>query len=140
MIIEQSKIINIIDNKMILLASKQSACGKCGGCGFANLEKVGKSKTITLTTKLIDNAKIGDKAVIAIDETKLLKLAFRTYVIPLLILIIATITTTQFNLHDLIKAVIILSITFIALISVNYYNNQTLKKHINFKVVKIIPQ
>lgn len=87
MITEQAIVVSCNNNETWIETQRKSSCGQCSankGCGTSVLSKVLGNKFSTMKAINKIDAKVGDKVIIALNESSLLKGAFMTYMVPLL--------------------------------------------------------
>lgn len=80
---------------------RQTACGLCGqtrGCGNSIWGKLFAHRTATFRATNAIDAKVGDRVIVGIQESALLKSAFLLYMLPLATLIFGAILASK--LHD----------------------------------------
>ena len=91
MITETAIVVSIENNQTWVETQRKSACGQCSankGCGTSVLSKVIGNKLTKI--KAINNidAQVGDEVLIGLNEQSLLKGAFMTYMLPLVLMFI----------------------------------------------------
>lgn len=89
--IETPGTITAIDGDRVIVRIDQQGCGRCheeGGCGGNNLGNLLHRGAQVFTLKNPGSVHVGDCVTITIAEGSVLKTATRTYVIPLLSLLI----------------------------------------------------
>ena len=94
MIEERARVIAVENDKLLLEAQTQSACGGCEarqGCGTSVLSKwVGRRFTRFQATNTV-NARVGDEVVVGLAEEAMLKGSILVYLMPLLAMIVAAV-------------------------------------------------
>lgn len=93
--IETPGTIMAIDGDQILVRVGQQGCGRCyeeGGCGGNNLGKLLHRGEEVFTLRNPGDVHVGDCVTITVAEGSLLRTATRTYVVPLLSLLVGAFT------------------------------------------------
>ncbi len=94
MIEERARVIAVENDKLLLEAQTQSACGGCEarqGCGTSVLSKwVGRRFTRFQATNTV-NARVGDEVVVGLAEEAMLKGSILVYLMPLLAMIVSAV-------------------------------------------------
>ena len=92
MIQESATVIRIEGNDTWVQTQRKSACGQCAankGCGTSVLSNVVGKKIATLRVINPIDAQVGDEVVIGLNESALVRGALITYLLPLLMMIVA---------------------------------------------------
>jgi sigma-E factor negative regulatory protein RseC len=92
--------------------SRQSACGSCaqsGGCGVAALSRLGTSSTVELDLPPGVPVTAGDRVVLTIPSSSLLRYVSVLFGLPILGLLLFVLSGSYFQAGDLIVALMGLS-------------------------------
>lgn len=87
MIEEQTEVVEVLGDQLVLQARTESACGSCAvskGCGTSVLSKVVGKKFTRFQVDNNVNAVVGDTVVIGIHEDALLKGSLVMYILPII--------------------------------------------------------
>lgn len=90
MIEETVTVVGSEGKRITIEAMKKSACGGCSqkdGCGVSSVSGLFSSKSFQLDMDNSLDAKIGDTVVVGVEDGAFLRMAFRAYLLPLLVLI-----------------------------------------------------
>lgn len=96
MLEEKAVVIAVEGNRVELSTSIKSTCNGCEqqeGCGTGLLARYLAPKPENLTVQTDIPLSVGQKVVIAMAESALLKMAFISYIMPLLVMIFAVLGT-----------------------------------------------
>jgi sigma-E factor negative regulatory protein RseC len=108
--IEQSAIILALENASAsqtiatLEIVRKTACGLCGqtrGCGNSIWGKLLNHKSTNFTAQNPIDAKVGDRVIVGIDETALVKSALILYILPLVTMFLGATLVSQIMLTEL---------------------------------------
>lgn len=94
MIEERARVIAVENDKLLLEAQTQSACGGCGarqGCGTSVLSKWVGRRFTRFQAKNTVNARVGDEVVVGLAEEAMLKGSILVYLMPLLAMIVSAV-------------------------------------------------
>ena len=106
--LQDAKVIKIEDGKTFVLVKRTSACsGNCKNCSGCD------EKKITVEVKNNIGAKTGDDVVIFSDTKKTLFLAFKLYILPLILLFAVLFLNKAFAFSPYILIFLILTIVVI---------------------------
>ena len=89
MIEETAVVSRIFENQVWVRVASGSSCGKCSqnsSCSTQLLEKYGPKREIPVDTGLL--LECGDRIIVAIDETQLIKSSLLIYILPLFMLFV----------------------------------------------------
>jgi len=102
MIEEQTEVIEVIGDQLVLQAETKSACGSCAvnkGCGTSLLAKVVGKKFTRFQVENKVSAVAGDTVVVGIPEDALLKGSLVMYVLPIFFMLFGALIC-DFSLPD----------------------------------------
>lgn len=89
MIEETGRIVDVQGEFALVESDRRSACGGCAaseGCGTGVIARAFGNRTVTLRVLNRIDAGVGDRVVIGLEETGLVRGAFAVYAVPLLTL------------------------------------------------------
>lgn len=78
-----------------------SSCGSSGSCGTSVLGGLFKQRKNHL--RVIDylNLRVGEQAIVGMEEMDLVKAAFYAYLVPLLLMVVTSITASSYGIEDM---------------------------------------
>ncbi len=94
MIEEQAQVVEVRESNLIIEASRQSACGKCGqksDCGQSAIAQWAASKMVNISVARPVNmpVSVGDTVLVGVDEKSFVKASVLLYFVPLVAMFIA---------------------------------------------------
>ncbi|MFV0477273.1 MAG: SoxR reducing system RseC family protein [Parahaliea sp.] len=103
MLIESGKIVALADQVLWVETLRRSACGSCAvqsACGHGLLNRMGSARRHRVRVLAadidIDQYQVGDTVEIAISETVFVQASLVVYLLPLLLMLVATLITEAF--------------------------------------------
>jgi len=134
MIEEQAQVVEIFEDKLVLQAQTQSACGSCSankGCGTSLLSKVIGRKFTRFEAVNNINAAVGDMVIVGISEDALLKGSLVMYALPIAAMLLSALVAdflfdSGVESRDLlIAAAAIMGLIFGSIMSRSYFRRRS---------------
>ncbi len=103
---EQAIVVEVHGQQISVETDRQSSCGHCSaknGCGSALLGKFFNRNKQHLIVETDLNLAVGDRILLGLDESALLRGSFIVYAIPLLMMLLLPIIMNQFVLSEIVS-------------------------------------
>lgn len=122
---EQAIVVEVNEQRVSVETDRQSSCGHCSaksGCGTAMLDKYFNRNKQYLTIETDLNLAVGDKILLGLDESALLRGSFIVYAIPLLMMLLFPIIISQFEFPEIVSILSAVTGFTIGIIYVKYFS------------------
>ncbi len=103
---EQAIVVEVKGSQVSVETDRQSSCGHCSaknGCGSALLGKFFNRNQQYLTINTDLSLSVGDRILLGLDESALLRGSFIVYAIPLLMMLLVPIVISQFDFSEIVS-------------------------------------
>lgn len=122
---EQAIVVKVDGQNISLEAERQSTCGHCSaksGCGTALLDKFFARQPQNLVVKSELELAVGDRVLLGLDESALLKGSFVVYFIPLLLMLLFPVIISQFDFSEIVSILSAITGFLTGMIYVKYFS------------------
>lgn len=125
------KVIGINGNKIKLKMFKESSCAHCSGCGDAN--KLARELELTYN----GDVQMGDIVTFELEDSKMLKIGFLVYVLPILMMILGYFISNKMGNTE--KASVFTSFGFliVSFVCLHIYDKYFVKEKIQMVVTAV---
>ncbi len=122
---EQAIVVEVNGQQVSVETDRQSSCGHCSaknGCGSALLGKFFDRNKQHLIVETDLKLSVGDRILLGLDESALLRGSFIVYAIPLLMMLFLPIVINQFVISEIISILSAVVGFSIGIIYVKYFS------------------
>jgi len=122
---EQAIVVDVSGRQISVETDRQSTCGHCSaknGCGSALLGKFFDRNKQHLVVETDLDLAIGDRILLGLDESALLRGSFIVYAVPLLLMLLLPIIISQFVLSEIVSILSAVVGFSVGIIYVKYFS------------------
>ena len=122
---EQAIVVEVNGQRVSVETDRQSSCGHCSaknGCGSALLGKFFDRNKQHLIVETELKLSVGDRILLGLDESALLRGSFIVYAVPLLMMLFLPIVINQFVISEIISILSAVVGFSIGIIYVKYFS------------------
>lgn len=125
------KVIAINGNKIKLKMFKESSCAHCSGCGDAN--KLARELEVNYDGKV----EIGDIVTFELEDSKMLKIGFIVYIVPVLMMIIGFFISNKMGNSEGVSVFVSFAFLVISFVCLHIYDKYFVKDKVQMVVTAV---
>ena len=125
------KVIEINGNKIKLKMFKESSCAHCSGCGDAN--KMARELELTYNGEV----EVGDIVTFELEDSKMLKIGFIVYVLPILMMIAGYFISNRLGHSETTSVLISLGFLIISFVCLHIYDKYFVKEKVEMVITAV---
>lgn len=125
------KVIAVNGDKIKLKMFKESSCAHCSGCGDANK----MARELELTYK--GNVEIGDIVTFELEDSKMLKIGFTVYIVPVLMMILGFAISSKMGNSEKTSVLVSFAFLILSFICLHIYDKYFIKEKVEMTVTAV---
>lgn len=125
------KVISINKNTITLQMFRESSCAHCNGCGDAS--KMARE----LEIKYKGDVEIGDVVTFELADSKMLKIGFIIYILPILIMIFGYFISAKLGGKEKLNVLVSFLSLVISFACIHIYDKYFVKEKVQMNVLKV---
>lgn len=125
------KVIEINGNRIKLKMYKESSCAHCSGCGDAS--KLTRELEVTYDGEI----EIGDIVTFELEDSKMLKIGFTVYILPIIIMILGFFASSKMGGSEKTNVLVSLLSLVLAFCGLHIYDKYFVKEKVEMTVTAV---
>lgn len=125
------KVIAINGNKIKLKMFKESSCAHCSGCGDAN--KLARELEVTYDGEV----EIGDIVTFELEDSKMLKIGFIVYILPILMMIFGFFISNKMGGTEKLNVLVSFIFLVVTYLCIHIYDKYFVKEKVEMTVIGV---